>query len=197
VNEAGDGRVYDGCAQRGSFPVAPAFTSFAPWLEEAVMIPMPIHPAASRVVRWTTSAVAATVLAACTAAPLSYLNDRQVTQRAMLHRYPVFVVAVDGSSTTFRPVPISPGEHLVTLDAPAVAGFSQPVQKTFPMTIAPCTRYYIAAQRRAALEQDWDLVVEVTYPVGGCDPAREIEKARSASSTIESLPTPLAHAAPR
>ena len=142
-------------------------------------------------------AIAATtlaVLAGCTTAPLSYINDRQVYYRAVLHRYPVFVDAVDGVSTAFRPIPIGPGVHQVKIEALPVAGFSQTVQKTYPMKIEPCTRYYIAAQRTSPLTQDWDLVVEETWPVAGCDPEKEWAKARasapanSLTSSIESIP---------
>lgn len=135
-------------------------------------------PATRRVGRYAAGALATALLAACATAPLSYLYDRQVYYRTELHRYPLVVEAVDHASTTIRPLPITPGEHLVTFSAAPVGGFSQPVTKTYPMTIAPCTRYYVAAQREAKLEQDWQLVVEQTFPVGGCDPAKEVAKAR-------------------
>jgi hypothetical protein len=160
------------------------------------------HAARSRrAARLAGAAAAFAVLAGCGTAPLSFLNDRQVYYKAVLHRYPVFVEAVDGVSTAFRPVPIGPGEHRVRFGAPAVAGFSQPVEKTFTMTIQPCTRYYVAAQRPSAFSQDWDLVVEQTWPVAGCDPEKEWQKAKIASaaapvapsSSIES--TPVASAA--
>ena len=150
---------------------------------------------ARRLVRLGGAALIVATLAACTSAPLSYLNDRQVYYKTVLNRYPVRVVSIDGSYQTFNPVPIAPGEHLLTLDAAPVAGFSQPTQKQYPLTIAPCTRYYIAAQRTSPLTQDWNLVVEETWPVAGCDPAKEIEKAKIAglpgattSSVIESRP---------
>lgn len=134
------------------------------------------------------AAALAAALAGCAAAPLSFLNDRQVYYRAVINRYPVLVVAVDGSYTAFRPVPIAPGPHLLTIDALPVAGFSVPVQKRYPITIAPCTRYYLAAQRTSPLTQDWELVVEETWPVAGCDPATELEKAKTAAISGRSAP---------
>ena len=134
------------------------------------------------------AAVLVALAAGCTTAPLSYINDRQVYYRAVLNRYPVVLTAVDGSSTAFRPVPIAPGQHTLTLDAVPVAGFTVPVQKFYPMTIAPCTRYYIAAQRTSPLIQDWDLVVEETWPVAGCDPAKELEKAKTAAISGTAMP---------
>ena len=133
--------------------------------------------------------LAAATLAGCGTAPLSYLNDRQVYYKAVINRYPVRVVAIDGSYQTFKPVPISPGEHVLTIDAVPVAGFSVPVQKVYPMTIEPCTRYYIAAQRRSPVIQDWELVVEEKWPVAGCDPVKELEKARVATRTGGPSPT--------
>jgi hypothetical protein len=149
-------------------------------------------PSAFHAPRLVAAAVAAAALVGCTTAPLSFINDRQVYHKTVLNRYPVLLAAVDGKSTAFRPVPIAPGEHLLTLDATPVAGFSQSVQKVYPMTIAPCTRYYIAAQRTSPLIQDWSLVVEETWPVAGCDPAKELEKARIA--TISGMPAPITSA---
>ncbi len=137
---------------------------------------------AGRIVRLTAFAAATSLLAACGTAPLSYVNDRQVYFKAELNRYPVYVVSVDGTSSTFRPLPITAGEHTLALDAQPVAGFSQPLRKVYPISIAPCTRYYIAAQRTSPLTQDWDLIVEKTFPVAGCDPDKELEKARQAAA---------------
>ena len=142
-------------------------------------------------------ASSALLLAACASAPLSFFNDGYVYYRAQLNRFPLIVIAVDGSSSLQRPLPVSPGLHEVKLAAVPVAGFRIPLEKTYPITVAPCTRYYLAAQRASPLLQDWDLVVEYTEPVSGCDPAREIEKARTmaisgaptaASSSIAAAP---------
>ena len=155
----------------------------------------------SRSLRAPSLIAVAAVLAGCTSAPLSFINDGYVYHRQVLNRFPVRVVAIDGSYTAFRPVPISPGMHSLLLAAAPVAGFRVPREKTYPINIAPCTRYYIAAQRTSPLLQDWDLVVEETYPVAGCNPAQEIEKAKTAaisgltpqaSSTIEASPSPIA-----
>ena len=159
-----------------------------------------------RIAKLSAGALIVATLAACSTAPLSFINDRQVYYKAVLNRYPVRVVAIDGSYQTFRPVPIAPGPHLLTIDAVPVAGFSLPIQKQYPFEVAPCTRYYIAAQRATALSQDWNLVVEETWPVAGCDPAKELEKAKVASgagqpvfasSAIEARPVPMALATPR
>ena len=128
-------------------------------------------------------ALSTLALAGCASAPLSFFNDGYVYYRAELNRFPLQVVAVDGSSSFQRPLPVAPGLHQVRLAAVPVAGFREPLEKTYPITVAPCTRYYLAAQRRSPLLQDWDLVVEYTEPVSGCDPAREIEKATTRTSS--------------
>ena len=51
------------------------------------------------------------------------------------------------------------------------------VQKTYPVAILPCTEYYFAADRVNNLTQDWELVLEDTRPVGGCNAAEEMKKA--------------------
>lgn len=170
--------------------------------------PLETSPASTRSSRaWRAPALlAAAALAGCSSAPLSFINDGSVYHRQVLYRFPVRVVAVDGVYTAFQPVPISPGTHSLLIAAAPVAGFHMPRQKTYPMTIAPCTRYYLAAQRASPLLQDWSLVVEETYPVAGCNPAQELEKAKTAaisgltprsSSAIEASPSPIAQNAQR
>jgi len=133
-------------------------------------------------------AVGASMLAGCATAPLSYVYDRDVYYKAVLHRYPVFLVSVDGHGIVNHPDPITPGDHVVVLGAQPTAGFTVPVEKTYPLAIAPCTRYYLAAQRPSPVSQDWSLVVEQTWPVSGCDPQREIAKAREAAARGEQPP---------
>jgi hypothetical protein len=130
----------------------------------------------------------ASILGACSTAPLSYVYDRDVYYKATLHRYPVFLVSIDGHGIVNHPDPITPGDHVVVLNAQPTAGFSIPLQKTYPLAIAPCTRYYLAAQRPSPVSQDWDLVVEQTWPVSGCDPQKEIAKAREAVARGEQPP---------
>lgn len=130
----------------------------------------------------------ATVLAGCAGtAPLSVLDDGRVYYRAVLNRFPVIVTRIDDESNVFRKPVLPPGEHRVRFSAAPVAGFTQPVEKTYLMNIAPCTRYYVAAQRSSKIEQDWDLVVERTDEVGGCDPTKEWQKA-GANPVAKNIP---------
>ncbi len=132
--------------------------------------------------------VVATLVAACGTAPDSFLYDRQVYYRATLNRYPVQIVSIDGTSPSAHPAPVTMGDHRLAIDAPPVAGFALPVRKVYSLTVAPCTRYYLAAQRPSRLSQDWDLIVEQTVASGGCDPAQELQKAREAAARGEQPP---------
>jgi hypothetical protein len=116
-------------------------------------------------------------LCACSTAPLTIISDRQVYFPVDIHRYAVSVEAVDRRGNTASPVFIDPGVHQVTIAAPPQRGFREPVVKTYTLDLAPCTRYYIAADRVNALTRDWSLVIENQERVAGCDPAEEWKKA--------------------
>ncbi len=125
-------------------------------------------------------------LTGCSSIPLSFIQDRQVSERTALNRYPLEVLAIDGvyvpsdRGPNSHSQPISPGMHTVLFAAPPVAHDHFPVEKAYPMEIAPCTRYYVAADRENRLKRDWSLVVEYTSPEGNCDPAEELRKAAAA-----------------
>lgn len=131
------------------------------------------------------------LLAACAAAPQSYIDNDRVVERTHLARYPVVVVAIDGEyRTNERRMPVAPGQHQVIFSAPPAGGFPVSVQKTYPVAILPCTEYYFAADRANNLTQDWELVLEDTRPVGGCNAAEEMKKAGLASNAGSFLATP-------
>jgi hypothetical protein len=123
---------------------------------------------------------AAALLGACGTAPMSLLDGR--LQSALPDtRYPVYVLSVDGH-INFRPeAQVAPGTHTVVLQAGNGRGANQDVQHTVALTVAPCTRYYLAAHRDSPYQRDWSLLIDSTEPVGGCDPRRELRKAELAT----------------
>jgi hypothetical protein len=121
--------------------------------------------------------VLAAALAACGTAPLSYL-DGHLLDRSTLNRYPVRIVSVDGQIEFRNPVQVAPGEHWVVVEAAPGGGVRLQSQQSFVLKVEPCTRYYLAADRRSPLLEEWQLVVERTEPVGSCDPQEEMKKAR-------------------
>ena len=109
-------------------------------------------------------ALAGTVLlAGCATIPdnVSYLyGDRY--HRAKPYTYPTRVTHIDGRSTMFNenPVPIEPGEHVITLSAAPVRGFEQPESRDIKLRIEPCKRYYLVAEREHPLQRNWQPLVD-------------------------------------
>ena len=123
--------------------------------------------------RWL-APVAAAVLGACSTLPGSALIDGDRAYTTMMHRYPVRVTAVDGWGTFItNPAVVEPGEHRVRFATVPVRGFEQQsAEREFTMTLAPCTRYRVSAERESSLSLDWTLKVDGEEPVAGCEPSR-------------------------
>jgi hypothetical protein len=98
------------------------------------------------------------------------LIDGNLYTRAHINRYPVAIVAVDGEYSTINPRRVDAGEHRLTVDAPPVAGFREPVRREFTFKVEKCVRYWLAAQRASSLTQDFELVIDHAEPIAGCTP---------------------------
>ena len=114
----------------------------------------------------------AVLLAGCATEPFSYLDGRRYF-RAELNSYNASVVAVDGKDYVINPVRIEPGPRKITLQAPPVAGFRFGTQRTMEVNIEPCKRYYFAAVRKTALDQDWEPRIDYVESIAGCEPTRK------------------------
>lgn len=98
------------------------------------------------------------------------LLDGDLYTRTSLNRYPIVISAVDGEYSTINPRRVDAGMRRLTIEAPPVAGFHQPVRKEFTFKVEKCVRYWLAAQRANALTQDYELVIDHAEPIGGCTP---------------------------
>lgn len=112
----------------------------------------------------------ALLAAGCVAFPenASYLyGDRYHV--AKLNTFPTRVSAVDGQSAMLNqnPVPVEPGEHVITLVARPVAGFRLPETREIKITVEPCKYYYFVAERDNRLEQKWRPVIDYVGERGG------------------------------
>ena len=112
----------------------------------------------------------AALLAGCASIPenASYLyGDRYY--RANIHTFPTLISAVDGRSTMPHsvPVPVDPGEHVITLDTAPTAGFRIGEPRELRLKVEPCKRYYIVAERDNRLLQNWRPVIEHVEDSGG------------------------------
>lgn len=111
-------------------------------------------------------------------APLSYLEAKPPSVIHSNLQYPVRVVSIDGSMQFSMPVQIAPGERDLVLEAMSSRSALGSKQKNVRLKIAPCTRYFLLAQRESPMQADWQLTVASTEVVSACDPAEELQKAR-------------------
>ncbi|MGL4233085.1 MAG: hypothetical protein ACRCWJ_17090 [Casimicrobium sp.] len=112
---------------------------------------------------------AATSMSGC-AHQWESLLDGNLHTRASMNRYPVSIVAVDGEYSTINPRRVDAGERRLTIDAPPIPNFREPVRKEFTFKVEKCVRYWLAAQRATALTQDFELVIDHAEPIAGCMP---------------------------
>jgi hypothetical protein len=119
----------------------------------------------------TLTLVAAALLVGCATEPFSFLESRRYF-RADMHSSNAAVISVDGKDYLQRPLRIEPGRHTIVLQAPPVGGFRYGEQRTIELDVEPCKRYYFAAVRKNALDQDWEPRVDYVEPIAGCGPSR-------------------------
>lgn len=142
----------------------------------------------SQIVALTVSAAA---LSGC-AHQWESLLDGNLYTRTHLNRYPVAIVAVDGEYSTISPRRVDAGLHKLTVEAPPVANFSQPVRKEFNFKVEKCVRYWLAAQRASSLTQDYELVIDHAEPIVGCTPYGAPQERSVVIPANIAPPTPIA-----
>lgn len=129
----------------------------------------------NRTANMALAGIAASMLAACASAPLSFIDASRRNPLPEDH-YPVRIVSVDGSLQFDDAVQVEPGPRWIVaqaLDGKSARGSEQ---KSFAFKVAPCTRYFFGAARTSRLSADWQLVVEGKEPVAGCNPEEEAKK---------------------
>jgi hypothetical protein len=123
-----------------------------------------------------TSPLAAVLLASSVPA-LAGVFDRPwsiiTTDRAPSADYrmlPVIVNRVDDRNADSRrnEAVVEPGAHKVTIDLHARKGFPA-TQHTFELMTEPCTRYYVAAELKTTVGQEWKPVVRSRERIGECE----------------------------
>lgn len=83
---------------------------------------------------------------------------------------PVIVNRVDdrNADTQRNEAVVAPGPHQVTIDLRPRKGFPA-TQHTFELTTEPCTRYYVAAELKTTVGQEWKPVVRSKERIGECE----------------------------
>jgi hypothetical protein len=83
--------------------------------------------------------------------------------------YPLQITAVDGKSSTTRPMYVDPGPRRIVLRGPpGGAGFS--AVEAMALDVKPCTRYYIVAVKANPLDTAFTPKVDFEQPLGSCKP---------------------------
>ena len=113
------------------------------------------------------SAVALLALAGCASTPFSYIDGNRYF-KTDYHSYSVIVLDVDGRSDTRNPVMVEPGRKVIRVQGPPAHGFSYGETRNLTLDVKPCTRYYLKAVKKNALEQDFVPEVDYVEPIAGC-----------------------------
>ncbi len=104
---------------------------------------------------------------------MSELNGNPPTIRLAKLLSPLKILSVDGKIQGSNPVLLAPGIRSVVLQS----GRGPNPDRQYQMLIAPCTRYYLAAEREAVTSRTWEMKIVSSEQVGACDPAEERRKA--------------------
>ena len=107
-------------------------------------------------------------MSGCATTPFSYIDGNKYF-RTDLNSYSVIVLDVDGRSDTRNPVMVEPGRHVIRVQGPAANGFRYGETRTMTLDVKPCTRYYLKAVKKNALEQDFEPQVDYVEPIAGCN----------------------------
>jgi hypothetical protein len=141
----------------------------------------------SRLLQSAAILAATTIVAACASTDYHYSQLSGTRYyRVPIDTYPVSIVRVDGldvmqgslkrvpdhADPYQRPVSlVDPGLRQVTVQGPPGGTGGVGEQRTVPLEIAPCTRYYLVAVKSTALANDFTVRIDHQEPVSGCTPA--------------------------
>ncbi len=115
------------------------------------------------------TALALAPLGACTASHESVLTGYLYQPAVELNRFPVEIIAIDGSSRLDNVYRIEPGVHSLTLASRQSLRHNRVArQQTVEFTVQPCTRYYLAAQHESPLLDRWTMMIDYAEPIAGC-----------------------------
>ena len=91
--------------------------------------------------------------------------------KAPIDTYAVQIVRVDDHDTTDSPVFVDPGLRKITVQGPGDSVHRFGELRSIDLQVAPCTRYYLVAQKANRLLSDFTIKVDHQEPIGGCSAA--------------------------
>ena len=120
-------------------------------------------------IKLASSLAAAAALTACAGLPQPFSQlSGQKYFLAPIDTYPVQIVSIDGRGTLDRLVYVDPGLRQVTVQGPPDGAHRLGEQRSLALDVAPCTRYYLVAQKGNRLSSDFGVKVDYQEPIGGC-----------------------------
>ena len=91
--------------------------------------------------------------------------------RSQIDTYDLKVVAVDGAYPQREPALVEPGMRQITVRAAPTPVQASGTEKTVPLDVKPCTRYYLVAVKPTRLATDFEVRVDHQIPVPNCERA--------------------------
>lgn len=88
---------------------------------------------------------------------------------SVAHRSPTGILTVDGRAVEGKVVAIQSGVRTVRFLALPIPGHRGGEVRSLELSVKPCTRYYINAQRKTAEAMDWEPVIGKEEPMAGCN----------------------------
>ena len=87
----------------------------------------------------------------------------------MVYRRPAVIDQIDNqASFTTNPIKIEPGEHRLILQGSAPGWPDGPPLKVYYLNAEPCKRYYINAQFKDMISQEWTPVIDYVQTISEC-----------------------------
>ena len=89
---------------------------------------------------------------------------------AIADRRAVNIVSVGGTSAwvSGRPTMVEPGTHRIVIETLPHGSIRGGRTQAFPLTLAPCKRYYVNAQFAGAIGASFEPVVDEVESLAGC-----------------------------
>ncbi len=109
-------------------------------------------------------------LSACAGLPAGYAQiDGHKYKRTPIDTYSVQIIRVDSRDTTDSPTFVEPGLRKITVQGPRDGAHRLGEQRSIELQVAPCTRYYLVAEKANRLATDFAVKVDYQESIGGCN----------------------------
>jgi len=89
--------------------------------------------------------------------------------KAPIDTYAVQIIRVDDHDTLDNPTFVDPGLRKITVQGPPDGAHRLGEQRSIDLQVAPCTRYYLVAQKANRLMTDFAVKVDYQESIGGCN----------------------------